>query len=325
MILERFKNILKCRIEKICKRLANIFLNTLLTIIEWTLEKKRIFKIWQQKLTQKINSFYQAIKKGSIIGITWIVNKTKAVLSSILMILKQLPFYWQEFNYFAKSGKSWPLYLLLILLSFFLCNFRMHHYLSELINLNLYSLLNLNISIELAFNIIESSIVVIATIFSIAFIIIGFLISNLRAYTEDTYDMIYRNIRLFPTLYISLTTIGFLIILSLFRESFNPNTFINIVVWGIVLIILTLFMIGNLFSKVIEHIKPKNVYNYYFLEIKKIAKKVHHNFKVDKNRKRLDEMKVSLEERLISASAKGDTDSLNHILSVYEEISKLDI
>ena len=177
----------------------------------------------------------------------------------------------------------------------------------------------------MAFDLIESSIGVIATIFSIAFVIIGFLISNLRAYKEATYDMIYRNIKLFPTLYISLTTIGFLILLSMFRESFNSQTFINIVVWGIVLIIFTLFMISNLFGKVIEHIKPKNVYNYYFLEIKKIAKKVHHNFKIEKNRTRLDEMKVGLEERLVSASSKGDTESLNHILSVYDEISQLDI
>ena len=304
---------------------AEVFLNIRLSIYKWTSETSQIFRAWLQKLIQKINSYSLTIKKGTIIGAIWIINKTKAIFIYIFKKLKQLPFYLQEFNYFAKSGKSWPLYLALIFLSFTLCRYSIHFLLSELINLNLYSLLNLNISIELAFDIIESSIGVIATIFSIAFVIVGFLISNLRAYKEDTYDMIYRNIKLFPTLYISLTTIGFLIIISLLRENFEPNTFVNMVVWGIVLIILVLFMIGNLFSKVIEHIKPKNVYNYYFLEIKKIATKVHHKFKIEKNRKRLDEMKVSLEERLVSASAKGDTDSLNHILSVYEEISQLEI
>ena len=137
--------------------------------------------------------------------------------------------------------------------------------------------------------------------------------------------MIYRNIRLFPTLYLSLTIIGVLIVLSLYRGSFSSITFINTVVWGTVLILLTLFMIGRLFSRVIEHIKPKNVYRYYFLEIKRIAKRVRNNFKVEKNRNRLEEMKVGLEERLLFASARGDTEGLKHILFVYEEISKLDI
>jgi hypothetical protein len=325
MILKRFRNNIKSKLGKIRKRFVDFFHNARLAIDKWVSDKRQIFETWYKKQTQKINSFYLIVNEGLIIGSRWIVNKTKVALNYIFKLLKQLPFHIQEFNYFAKSGKSWPLYFVIMLLSFFLCNFRIHRFLSELINLNFYSLLSLNISINLAFDLIESSIGVIATIFSIAFVIVGFLISNLRAYKEDTYDMIYRNIKLFPTLYISLTTIGFLIILSLFRESFNPNTFINIVVWGIVLIILTLFMIGNLFSKVIEHIKPKNVYNYYFLEIKKIATKVHHNFKIEKNRRRLDEMKVGLEERLVSASGKGDIDSLNHILSVYEEISQLDI
>lgn len=336
MILKKFRNNIKRLTGKTQQILINIslkvrkiiidfFQKTRLTITKWISEKWQIFKTWTKKIFLKTISFYMIMKKEVFKGIMWILNKTKAVFSYIFKTLKQTPFYLQEFNYFAKSGKSWPLYLALIFLSFSLCSYSIHYLLYELINVNLYSFLNLNISINLAFDIIESSIGVIATIFSIAFVIVGFLISNLRAYKEDTYDMIYRNIKLFPTLYISLTTIGFLIIISLLRENFEPNTFVNMVVWGIVLIIIVLFMIGNLFSKVIEHIKPQNVYNYYFLEIKKIANKVHQKFKIEKNRKRLDEMKVSLEERLVTASAKGDTDSLNHILSVYEEISQLEI
>lgn len=277
------------------------------------------------RLRQRLTFLNQNIKDFSKLWILCLINKFKAFLVWRPKFWQRMHFLLQDFNDFAKSSKSWKLYIFLILLSFSFCNCKLQNYLTYYFDFNFYNFSGIKVGFELACKMIDSSIGFVAAIFSIAFIIIGFLISTIKSHQEDTYDMIYKNILLFPTLYLSLTIMGFLMVFSLLRDSLNSITFINIVLWETFLIIVTLFRIGILFIKVIEHIKPKNVYNYYFLEIKKIAKRVHHNFKAEKNRKRLEEMKVSLEERLLNASANGETESLNHILSVYEEISKLEI
>jgi hypothetical protein len=272
-------------------------------IKSWVIEKKRVIK-----------NFIKSCK-------LWLVNKINSIRRWGLKLLHQILFGFQDFDDFTKSSKSWFLYIILITISFILCNNKLQTTLSEFIDINIYN--TLKVDFKLACNLIDSSIGIIATIFSIGFIIIGFLISNLKSHQEDTYDLIYKNIRLFPTLYLSLTIIGTLVIISLLRDSLKLSTFINMVIWGTFLIIVTLFLIGRLFIKIIEHIKPKNVYHYYFLEIRKIAKRVHHNFKIKKNRIKMNEMKVSLDERLSSASSKGEIENLNYILSIFEEITKL--
>ena len=80
-------------------------------------------------------------------------------------------------------------------------------------------------------------------------------------------------------------------------------------------------IIGSLFVKVIAHIKPSYVYHYYFIELKKVSDRLNGGFKINKNKRRLEEMKVSLDERLSNASSKGEIDNLGHILSVIEEIT----
>jgi len=242
-----------------------------------------------------------------------------------MKLLKRIHFISQDIGDFINSKDGWIFYIIVIGLTFGFSNNNIQKYLSGILNFNFYDIVGLNIDYDLSQKIIDTRIVNISAIFSISFVIIGFLINNLKKYSEDTYDMIYKNIKLFPILYTSLTVISCLIIVSLLRNSLNPNTFNNLIVWGTFLIILILFLIGYLFKKVIFQIKPSNVYKYFFHEIREAAERVNWGYKPTKSKEKLAELKLSLEERLMSSSASGDTENLKLILNIYEEICLLDL
>lgn len=292
-------------------------------------------------LLSSLNNYFKKILSFIcflLINIKSCINKTKTwfqvqfsnllniffkIKSSFKLSQKRIFFAFQDLKNYTYKGSSWFFYVFFIGFSFFLCNYKFQNYLSQYFNCNIYNLIK--IDFDLAQKLMDTSIVSISAIFSISFIIIGFLISILQKYYEDFYDLIYNNIKLFPILYISLSLIGFLIIISSFRQSINPSTFINTSVWGIFLIIIILFFIGYLFNKVIFHIKSKNVYNYISNEIKKYAIRVKYNYKTEKNKKEFTEMKAILQKRLFYVSTIGDIENLDNILSVYEDISLLDI
>ncbi len=293
------------------------------SIALWIIKSLQFFFNWIKEILNKLRRQIFSITNSISNFFIKILNKIQLLRKRIISLWKKIPYAWQDFIDYAKLEKSWWIYLLIVFISYSLCLNIIQSKIFILLGFSLYDSLDFKINHELASNILTSGLSLIATIFSIAFVIVGFLISSLKSYQEDTYDMIYKNIRLFPTLYISLTIIGSLVLFSLLRDSLNCATFVNLVVWGTFLILINLFIIGSLFVKVIAHIKPSYVYHYYFIELKKVSDRLNGGFKINKNKRKLEEMKVSLDERLSNASSNGEIDNLSHILSVIEEITKL--
>jgi hypothetical protein len=285
----------------------------------------RNFPRFTYLLSNAIRALFQVIKiaivNGFIAFLRYIQNHVSNLKTWGQFNMKKLNFILQDFIDFTNSSDSWLFYIPLIGLSFFICKNSIHECLISTFKFNFYEYSNLKFDVELAKNIIDTRIVNISAVFSISFVIIGFSINNLKKINEDTYDMIYRNIKLFPILYISLTVIGCLIIISLLRNTLNPITFRNSVIWGTSLIIIVLFLIGFLFNRVILHIKLKNVYEYFYNDIKRVSERIKWNYNTRKNREKLDDIKSNLNDRMNSAVSSGDNENLVYLLDVIRKVS----
>jgi hypothetical protein len=227
--------------------------------------------------------------------------------------------YFEDFQDFVLSKDSWPFYLLIIGISFLFCQQGFHEFVAASTGVSL-TQMGFVVDPTLAKSIVGSSVSYIGQIFAISFVIIGFLINNLKRYGEETYDMIYRQIRLFPILYVSLTLIGMLIMFSLFQDGFRPRTFANIAIWGSFGILVVITLIGYLFRKIVYQIKPRFVYEFYFKEIQKASIRIEANYQVSRNISKYNQIQRSLENRFLTACQNGDEENLSYILEVYDRI-----
>jgi hypothetical protein len=100
----------------------------------------------------------------------------------------------------------------------------------------------------------------IATIISITLVVVGFLINNLAVKSSLTYKLLFKKSYLYPTIYLTLSTIGCFIIVSTLRDTTIPFfNFSRAVLAGTYLVFIILFLIGFLFRTIIQFTNDKEI------------------------------------------------------------------
>jgi hypothetical protein len=99
----------------------------------------------------------------------------------------------------------------------------------------------------------------IATITSITLVVVGFLINNLAVKESYAYSLLFKHSYLYPIVYLILSTIGCLFIVSSLRDELDNFQFNNAVLAGTYLSIIILFFIGFLFKKIIDFTDEKKI------------------------------------------------------------------
>lgn len=100
----------------------------------------------------------------------------------------------------------------------------------------------------------------IATIISITLVVVGFLINNLAVKSSLTYNLLFKKSYLFPTIYLTLSTIGCFIIVSTLRDThIHFFDFSSAVISGTYLVFIILFLIGFLFRTIIQFTNDKEI------------------------------------------------------------------
>lgn len=112
----------------------------------------------------------------------------------------------------------------------------------------------------------------IATIISISLVVVGFLINNLAVKSPTTYKLLFKKSLLYFTIYLTLSTIFFFIILSTLRDSFAEVIYIKLVLAGTYISLFILILIGVLFRQIIYFTNEKEISNMLFKELMKEGK-----------------------------------------------------
>ncbi|MFN8300193.1 MAG: hypothetical protein U0T75_13905 [Chitinophagales bacterium] len=92
----------------------------------------------------------------------------------------------------------------------------------------------------------------IATIISVTLVVVGFLINNLAIKDTYAYHLLFKHSLLYPIMYLVLMTIGSLMIFSLLRDHLPFCQLIDIVVAATYIVLLILFCIGLLFTRILK-------------------------------------------------------------------------
>jgi hypothetical protein len=99
----------------------------------------------------------------------------------------------------------------------------------------------------------------IAAITAITLVVVGFLINNLAVKESFAYRLLFKHSYLYPTIYLTLSTVGCFFITSTLRDQLNETSFINTVLAGTYLAIVILILIGFLFKTIIEFTNDRTI------------------------------------------------------------------
>jgi hypothetical protein len=154
-------------------------------------------------------------------------------------------FYVICFNHLLDS-KHWY-YIVFFTLSFF--------FFLQIIDIDFLN--NLEITDKDVKILIESRTTNIVTLISVTFAIIGFLIANLAIKDSYIYNLIFKNSRFFSIAYFVLSLIASFIILSTLREYISIDNVKRILIAGTYLILIGIFLIGYLFTRLILYTNDK--------------------------------------------------------------------
>jgi hypothetical protein len=120
---------------------------------------------------------------------------------------------------------------------------------------------------------IENRTTNIVTLISITFAVIGFLISNLAIKDGYIYSLLFKNSRFFSITYFVLSLIASFIILSTLKNHIPIEYVIRIFISGTYLILMGIFFIGYLFTRLILYTNDKYLHKIirkdFFFESKK--------------------------------------------------------
>lgn len=105
---------------------------------------------------------------------------------------------------------------------------------------------------ETARSMVDSRVGDVATVISLSFVIIGFIISGIAKKSSVSYWLIVRKSWMFPIVYSGLSLIGCLFILSLLKDTLVPFHFTQLTIAGVYLSVFMLFLIGLLFRRVLS-------------------------------------------------------------------------
>lgn len=109
----------------------------------------------------------------------------------------------------------------------------------------------------------------IATIISISLVVVGFLINNLAIKSPTTYKLLFKKSLLYFTIYLTLSTIFFFIILSTLRDIFDAFIFTKLVLAGTYVSLFILILIGILFRQIINFTNEKEISSMMYKELLK--------------------------------------------------------
>ena len=99
----------------------------------------------------------------------------------------------------------------------------------------------------------------IVTMISVTFAVIGFLIANLAIKESFTYNLLFKKSTFFPVVFIALSLMASFIILSTFSDSLPVDYQKNTLLVGSYLILVVIFLIGYLFTKLIRFTNQKHL------------------------------------------------------------------
>lgn len=225
------------------------------------------------KISQKSIHFY-FLKRSSLLFLTKqkIKEEDISLYNSRHNMFKQL---WKEK---LTDYKSWRYILFLIIIAWSLCFIG--------IDFNLFGYLKFK-DVSTLSVIIDQRISNIAAITSITLVVVGFLITNLAAKNKESIDLLFRKTKLYPIIYLILSTISILLIVSFLRDSLNPLQFKNSIFMGICLMLTILIFIGYLFSKLIRVTNPQYLYSLFSEDLYIKAKHLIYNEKVENYSKKI--------------------------------------
>jgi hypothetical protein len=92
---------------------------------------------------------------------------------------------------------------------------------------------------------------------SVTFAIIGFLIANLAIKESFAYNLLFKKSTFFPVVFIALTLIAAFVILSTLKDTFGIDYQIRTLLVGTYLILIVVFLIGYLFTKLVKFTNQK--------------------------------------------------------------------
>lgn len=174
--------------------------------------------------------------------------------------------------------KSWRYILFLIIMAWSLCFIG--------IDFNLFGYLKFKDVSTLSI-IIDQRISNIAAITSITLVVVGFLITNLAAKNKESIDLLFRKTKLYPIIYLILSAISVLLIVSFLRDSLDSLQFKNSIFMGICLMLTILVLIGYLFSNLIRVTNPQYLYSLFSEDLYTNAKHLIYNEKVEHYSKKI--------------------------------------
>jgi hypothetical protein len=175
-----------------------------------------------------------------------------------------------KFKDFISAKEQWWIILSTVILIFAICPLLSFHPIDFV-----------KISDETARQLVDQRTTNIATIISITLVVVGFLINNLAVKSSLTYRLLFKKSLLFPTIYLTLSTIACFIITSTLRDTtMQYFDFSGTVLAGTYLVFVILFLIGFLFRTIIQ-----------FTNEKRIATMLHDQL--------MKEAKINMKENLI--------------------------
>jgi len=108
-------------------------------------------------------------------------------------------------------------------------------------------------------NLINSRTNNIVTMISVTFAIIGFLIANLAIKESFTYNLLFKKSTFFPVAFIALSLIASFIVLSTFSDWWSIDYQSDTLLVGTYLILIVIFLIGYLFTKLVRFTNQKYI------------------------------------------------------------------
>ncbi|OFY85870.1 MAG: hypothetical protein A3F72_16145 [Bacteroidetes bacterium RIFCSPLOWO2_12_FULL_35_15] len=164
-------------------------------------------------------------------------------------------------DYISESAQWWVVLLFVIL--FFS--------LSSVINIDCLNFITLRD--ETSRLLVDQRTTNIATIISITLVVVGFLITNLAVKSPVTFKLLFKKSYLYPTIYLTLSTIACFIIVSTLRDTQIPYfDFSRAVLAGTYLAFAILFLIGFLFRTIIQFTNGKEITGMLNVELMNEAK-----------------------------------------------------
>lgn len=155
---------------------------------------------------------------------------------------------WDKVIHTISDYRKWYIVVLPVLLLFFGLQF-----------INIPFLNFIHIDGDSVKSMIDNRTANIVTMISVTFAIIGFLIANLAIKESFTYNLLFKKSTFFPVSFVALTLIAAFIILSTLKDTFSADYQIRTLLVGTYLILIVVFLIGYLFTKLVIFTNQKDL------------------------------------------------------------------